>query len=306
MPAPLKNQARFLFEVEGGSRPASCRPVQPSGGAVGAVRAGAGPRLRQPRARRRGAAASSPALLTMLGVHEDGASHATCTASCSSASQGRQDENESGCITCGVAPQAWPLLQLSPRLPDLSGHGHPQQIVAGGAQDGAGCRQHRFASRSAEGCRSAAIACSTARSDWDFVRRLLAEDGMFHCFEHTADGTCPRHWRRHPAYAAIAGRRGGACSTTRRARATATSCASFRSTQQLDARQVHGPETSTSRPRTTASRGRRAPGRATSRSTSSRAATTRRRWRERAGQAAAAGAAGAAAASARARAGVRG
>lgn len=128
------------------------------------------------------AALRKPALLTILGVH-DGDSPRYVHGLVHSASQGRQDDRVS-LYHIRVAPRVWPLLHRKDCR--IFQEKTTQQIVqevlkAAGVPAGA----TRFSLSEALPVRGYCV--QYRESDWDFIRRLLAEDGLSHFFEHSAD-----------------------------------------------------------------------------------------------------------------------
>ncbi|MBL9101084.1 MAG: type VI secretion system tip protein VgrG [Myxococcales bacterium] len=124
-----------------------------------------------------------PALLTLLGVHDEdpgryvhGIVH--------SASQGRQDERV-GLYHARVVPQVWPLLHRRDCriFQDRDTRAIVEEVLKGAGVPASGWR---FALAEPPPARGYCV--QYRETDWDFVRRLLAEDGMFHFFEHAADG----------------------------------------------------------------------------------------------------------------------
>ncbi len=123
-----------------------------------------------------------PALLTLLGLHDDdparwvhGIVH--------SASQGRQDDRIS-LYHVRVVPQVWSLRhrQDCRIFQDMN----TRQIVEDVLKSaGVPTSAFRFALADAPTMRGYCV--QYRESDWDFVLRLLAEEGMFHFFEHSAE-----------------------------------------------------------------------------------------------------------------------
>jgi type VI secretion system secreted protein VgrG len=147
-----------------------------------------------------GGALRKPALLTMLGVH-DGEAARHVHGILQSASQGRQDERV-GLYHVRVVPQVWPLLHRRDCriFQDMDTRAIFEEVLKGAGVPSSG---FRFALAESPPVRGYCV--QYRETDWDFVRRLLAEDGMFHCFEHTADGHVLVIGDGTSAYAAIPG-----------------------------------------------------------------------------------------------------
>jgi type VI secretion system secreted protein VgrG len=121
--------------------------------------------------------------LTILGVHEDetprwvhGVVH--------SASQGRQDDLV-GLYHVRVVPQLWPLVhrQDCRIFQETSTSSIVEDVLKSAGIPGSG---FRFALAQPAPPRGYCV--QYRETDWDFVRRLLAEDGYYHYFEHSASG----------------------------------------------------------------------------------------------------------------------
>lgn len=199
MPSPTKNNACFLFEVEGVADMLHVVRFELTEAISGLfeleLELGCANREVDLKGLLR-----KPALLTMLGVHEDdtprhvhGIVH--------SASQGRQDERVS-LYHIRVVPQVWPLLhrQDCRIFQDRSTRQIVEAVLKGAGLAGTAVR---FALAETPPVRGYCV--QYRETDWDFVRRLLAEDGMFHYFEHTADAHTLVVGDGTSAYAAIAG-----------------------------------------------------------------------------------------------------
>ncbi len=124
-----------------------------------------------------------PALLTMLAVHADDAPRHV-HGIVHGASQGRQDDRI-GIYHARVVPQVWPLLHR--RDCRIFQDKNTQAIVTE-VLKGAGVPANGFRFVLAEDPPVRGYCVQYRETDWEFVRRLLAEDGMFHHFEHGADG----------------------------------------------------------------------------------------------------------------------
>lgn len=124
-----------------------------------------------------------PALLTILGVHED-SSPRHVHGIVHSASQGRQDDRAS-LYHVHIVPQVWPLLHRKDCR--IFQEKTTQQVVTEVLKAaGVPASAVRFALAEALPVRGYCV--QYRESDWDFIRRLLAEDGLFHYFEHSSGG----------------------------------------------------------------------------------------------------------------------
>ncbi len=125
-----------------------------------------------------------PALLTIAGIHDETAAPRWVHGVVHSVSQGRQD-GSIGLYHVRVVPRVWPLqhrqdcrifqdMSTSQIVEDvLKNAGLPRSTV-------------RFALAQSPPARGYCV--QYRETDWDFVCRLLAEDGLLHYFEHTSAG----------------------------------------------------------------------------------------------------------------------
>lgn len=182
MSAPAKNRACFLFEIEGVEdelRVVSFDLVESISGLfeINIDLACINRDLDVATMLRK------PALLSILGVHKDDAprwAHGIVH----SASQGRQDDRI-GLYHVRVVPQVWPLLhrQDCRIFQDMNTSQIVEDVLKGAGVPKNGVR---FALGQAPPVRGYCV--QYRETDWDFVRRLLAEDGIHHFFEHSAEG----------------------------------------------------------------------------------------------------------------------
>lgn len=123
-----------------------------------------------------------PALLTILGVHKDD-SPRYVHGIVHSASQGRQDDRVS-LYHVRVVPLVWPLLHRKDCrvFQEKTTQQIVQEVVKAAGVPASAIKFSLSESLPVRGY------CTQYReSDWNFIARLLAEDGLFHFFEHTAD-----------------------------------------------------------------------------------------------------------------------
>jgi type VI secretion system secreted protein VgrG len=181
MPSPTKNSACFLFEVDGVTDTVHVVRFALSESISGLFELEVDLACAN-RELDLGAMLRKTALLTMLGVHDDDAARHV-HGIVHSASQGRQDDRI-GLYHVRVVPQVWPLLHRKDCriFQDMDTRAIVEEVLKGGGVPSSGVR---FALAEPPPVRGYCV--QYRETDWDFVHRLLAEDGLFHCFEHTAD-----------------------------------------------------------------------------------------------------------------------
>lgn len=181
MPAPLKNQARFLFEVEGVADPLhvvrfSLREALSELFELELDLASPNHDIDVD------ALIRQPGALTMLGVHEDTEPRFVHGIVCS-ASQGRQNEN--GCLYhVRLAPQA-SLLSFRHDCRIFQDKTTQQIVQQVFKAAGLPATSLRFSLSGGLPVRGYCV--QYRESDWAFVARLLEEDGLFFFFEHEQD-----------------------------------------------------------------------------------------------------------------------
>lgn len=180
MPAPAKNRACFIFEIEGVDNQFQVVRFDLVESISGLFELSADLACTN-RDLDMGTILRKNALLSILGVHEDetprwvhGIVH--------SASQSRQDDRIA-IYHVRVVPQVWPLLhrQDCRIFQDMS----TSQIVED-VLKGAGLPKSGFRFVLSQPAPTRGYCVQYRETDWDFVRRLLAEDGLFHYFEHSS------------------------------------------------------------------------------------------------------------------------
>ncbi|MBA3548091.1 MAG: type VI secretion system tip protein VgrG [Nannocystis sp.] len=182
MQAPAKNSACFLVEVEGVQDPLHVVRFDLVESISGLFELNAD--LACPnRDLDLATMLRKPALLTILGVHE-GDTPRWVHGIVHGASQGRQDDRF-GLYHVRVVPRVWPLLhrQDCRIFQDMSTSQIVEDVLKGAGVPKSGVR---FALAQPSPVRGYCV--QYRETDWDFVRRLLAEDGLYHCFEHSAEG----------------------------------------------------------------------------------------------------------------------